>query len=255
MFSNVLQVQAGDSECMPPYSNYVGSFSSESSCEAEARVCTQSGTNWYGYDSSKVGDSCTLVATGNEGTCNTIGECILTGECDTGWRWDDWTPLESEKNCGRSFTQTRDVWDAANCGTDEGKLAESQRAVGTSCSEGKICENQRCVVVSSGGTTPSPRDTSPGTTYTSEPGVIQNPLGYENFEDLVNAIINFLWIIATPLAAIMFVISGVMFVTSAGSPERVKTARNVALYTAIGYGIIIIASGLIKVLQSLLQGS
>ena len=87
------------------------------------------------------------------------------------------------------------------------------------------------------------------------PGQICNPLGYENFEDLVNAIINFLWIIGTPLAAIMFVISGIMFVTSVGNPEKVKTAKNIALYTAIGYAIIIMASGLIKVLQSLFQGS
>ena len=101
----------------------------------------------------------------------------------------------------------------------------------------------------------TPTPPSSGPSYTGSPGTISNPLGYENFEDLVNAIINFLWLITTPLAAIMFVISGIMFVTSVGNPEKVKTAKNIALYTAIGYGIIIIASGLIKVLQSLLQGS
>lgn len=89
----------------------------------------------------------------------------------------------------------------------------------------------------------------------AQSATIENPLGYQDFEGLVNAIINFLIKVATPLAAIMFVVSGVLFVTSTGDPGRVSTARKVALYTAIGYGVILMSSGLIKVLQSLLKGS
>ena len=85
-------------------------------------------------------------------------------------------------------------------------------------------------------------------------GQICNPLQYGNFEDLVNAVIRFLITIGTPIAAIMFVIAGIVFVTSAGDPGRVKTARSIMIYTAVGLAVILVASGLIKVLQSLLQG-
>jgi len=116
-------------------------------------------------------------------------------------------------------------------------------------------DNTLIFTVLGGEQTTGPAPSSPETNYTGSPGMIENPLGYSGFEDLVNAIINFIWKLATPLAAIMFVISGIMFVTSVGDPEKVKTAKKVALYTAIGYAIIIMASGLIKVLQSLFQGS
>lgn len=84
---------------------------------------------------------------------------------------------------------------------------------------------------------------------------IQNPLGYDSFEDLVNAIIKFIYNLSLVVAPIMFVISGIMFVTSAGDPEKAKTARRVALYTVIGFAVILSASGLIKVLQNLFSGS
>jgi len=79
-------------------------------------------------------------------------------------------------------------------------------------------------------------------------------LAYGNFEDLVNAIVNFLFNLSLVVAPIMLVISGIYFVTSIGDPGRVKTAQNIALYTIIGFAIILLASGLIKVLQSLLAG-
>lgn len=85
-------------------------------------------------------------------------------------------------------------------------------------------------------------------------GQICNPLKYKSVECLVEAIIDFLIKLSIPVAAIMFVIAGVMFVTSAGDPEKVRTARKVMIYTAVGLAVIILASGLIKVLQSILGG-
>lgn len=84
------------------------------------------------------------------------------------------------------------------------------------------------------------------------PGQFCNPLKYGSFEELVGAITKFVFNMALVVAPIMIVIAGIMFVTSAGDPEKVKKAREVALYTVIGFAVIIAASGLIKVLQSLL---
>lgn len=83
---------------------------------------------------------------------------------------------------------------------------------------------------------------------------ICNPLGYKSVECLVSAITAFLMTVSVPIAVVMFVIAGIYFVTSAGDPGRIKTAKMIMLYTAIGFGVILVASGLIRVIQSLLQG-
>jgi hypothetical protein len=108
----------------------------------------------------------------------------------------------------------------------------------------RSCNTQACPISEvSGGATVCP------------PGQFCNPLRYGSFEELVNAIIRFLNYIGIPLAAIMFVIAGVLFVTSAGDPTRVQTAKNFMLYTIIGLSILLVSSGIIKVLQSLLGKS
>jgi len=54
------------------------------------------------------------------------------------------------------------------------------------------------------------------------------------------------------LAPLMLIISGLLWVTSAGDPGRLKTAQNMALYTIIGLAVILLASGLVAVLKSII---
>ena len=98
---------------------------------------------------------------------------------------------------------------------------------------------------------------SPGTPPGTSPGIsqyfeIENPLKYGTFEAIVGAISKFLFNIGLALASVMLVIAGFMYVTSAGDPNRVGTAKKLVLYTLIGLAIILLASGLIKVLESIL---
>lgn len=81
---------------------------------------------------------------------------------------------------------------------------------------------------------------------------IENPLKYDNFQDILGAVANFLWKIGLALAPVMLIIAGFMFVTSGGSPERVAGAKKMMLYTLIGLAIILLASGLIAVLKSII---
>lgn len=116
------------------------------------------------------------------------------------------------------------------------------------CEGNRIC----CELESS---SPAP---SSGQSSCSEclPGQICNPLSYCNIEDLIKAIVNdFLIPVSISVAAIMFVIAGIVLVTSAGDPGKARTARSIMIYTAVGLAVILAASGLIKVLQSLLGGS
>ncbi len=82
---------------------------------------------------------------------------------------------------------------------------------------------------------------------------IDNPLAYDNFEELVEAIANFIFNIALVLAPIMIVIAGFYFLTAAGDPGRVATAKKIILYTLVGFAIILLSRGLVAVIREILQ--
>lgn len=81
---------------------------------------------------------------------------------------------------------------------------------------------------------------------------ICNPLRYDTFEALLDAIATFLFWVGMAIAPVLLIIAGFYFVTSGGNPEKFKTGKNIVIYTIIGVVIMLFASGLIKVLQSVL---
>lgn len=81
---------------------------------------------------------------------------------------------------------------------------------------------------------------------------IENPLKYDTFQGVLGAVSKFLFQIGLALAPVMLIIAGFMFVTAGGSPDRVSNARKMALYTIIGLAVILLASGLIAVLKSII---
>jgi len=97
-----------------------------------------------------------------------------------------------------------------------------------------------------------------GPTTPSQPSgsglTIQNPLKANNFEDLVNYLIKFVFYIALAIAPLMIIIAGFFWITSAGDPARVKTAQTIILYTSIGLAVILLARGLIAIIKSVLGG-
>ncbi len=201
-------------------------------------------------DNSKTFTITTSCPYSSTGDCECIpttlaeGGCVSPGKCSP-----DCTGSFAGKVCYSDIDCTQ----AGQCNSPNKCSSPAQpcssvgsgwSGVGGSCANGGTC----CAP-------PSGSSKAPGSSGTSQEGALQNPLGYDTFEDLVNAIIGFLIKIGIPLATIMFVIAGVLFVTSAGDPNRVSTAKKFMLYTAIGLAVILVSSGLIKVLQSLLQSS
>ena len=79
----------------------------------------------------------------------------------------------------------------------------------------------------------------------------KNPLIYNTFQELLNAIIDFIFTLSLWIAPIMFIIAGFYYMTAAGEPEKIKKAKDVILYTAIGLVIVFSAKGLVTLFKSI----
>jgi len=84
------------------------------------------------------------------------------------------------------------------------------------------------------------------------PGVVcfGNPLGISTFTELVDKVSDFVFLISLPIATLLFVISGVIFMTSAGNTKLISTSKQILIWTTVGLAVIFLS----KVLASILLG-
>lgn len=101
--------------------------------------------------------------------------------------------------------------------------------------------------VPGGGTIPG-GGTVPGSSIS-----LTNPLSCPDLECIAGAITKALFLVATPIVAIMILIGGFQILTAGGDPEKFKTGRKTILYSVVGYAIIIVANGVVSIIQSLLK--
>lgn len=81
---------------------------------------------------------------------------------------------------------------------------------------------------------------------------ICNPLQSARFTDIVKNVLTILFNFALVLTPIMVVIAGIMFVTAAGDPSRVSRAKQILIWTAVGFVVILVARGLVLVLRTII---
>jgi hypothetical protein len=83
---------------------------------------------------------------------------------------------------------------------------------------------------------------------------IPNPLGSTNtFGNLIaDKIIPAIVGIIGSLATIMIIIAGILYLTSAGSPERINTAKKALMYAIIGIVIAVAAGTIAAVIKTTL---
>lgn len=80
---------------------------------------------------------------------------------------------------------------------------------------------------------------------------IENPLRANTFEELVDSIITFIFNIALVVAPIMIIMAGFIFVTSGGNPRGVQQAKDILIYTVVGFFVIMISRGFITMIRGL----
>jgi cytochrome bd-type quinol oxidase subunit 1 len=61
----------------------------------------------------------------------------------------------------------------------------------------------------------------------------------------IDKVANLIFTILLALAVIFIIYAGVLFVTAAGSPEKVESARHILLYALIGIVIALLAKGVV----------
>ena len=82
---------------------------------------------------------------------------------------------------------------------------------------------------------------------------IENPLKAKSFEDLINRLIDFIFKLAIMIAPIMIIVAGFYFITAAGEPEKINTAKKIILWTLIGLLVVLSAKGLIVLFKEIFE--
>lgn len=80
---------------------------------------------------------------------------------------------------------------------------------------------------------------------------LDNPLKSNNFWELIDKLIDFIFYLAMAIAPIMFIVAGFYFVTAAGDPAKIETAKKMILWALIGLLIVFCAKGLIMALAEI----
>jgi Type IV secretion system pilin len=70
---------------------------------------------------------------------------------------------------------------------------------------------------------------------------LDNPLKVGSIAELLEAILNIVIVLATPIIVFFIIYSGFLYVTARGNAEQIKQASNALLYAVIG-GVVIIGS-------------
>lgn len=81
---------------------------------------------------------------------------------------------------------------------------------------------------------------------------ICNPLTTEKFTDVVDRILNILFFISIAIAPVMIIVAGFKLLTGGGDPKNVTSARQMLMWTAIGFGIILLSKGLVIILRNVI---
>lgn len=84
---------------------------------------------------------------------------------------------------------------------------------------------------------------------------IPNPFSgrISTFNDLLDAVILFLYYIAGPMIVVMIVLAGLYLTFSRGEPDKIQKGKQILLYAVIGLIIILIGRGFIVLLDSILR--
>lgn len=122
----------------------------------------------------------------------------------------------------------------------------------------KGCLNNSCSVVPGAGSDTCTTDDSckgggGGSTTTQYTFNLLNPIGVENFQDLINIIGKWIFNLAIPIAVIIIIYAGVLMLTAGGVPARFQKGAKALWYAVLGLAVVLIGKGFVTLVQSILS--
>jgi len=81
---------------------------------------------------------------------------------------------------------------------------------------------------------------------------LENPLKYDNVNDIINAIASLLATIAIPLSILIIIWGGIQIMTAGGSEERLKQGKKAIMWAVIGFAIVTLARFLVGLVTEIL---
>jgi hypothetical protein len=81
---------------------------------------------------------------------------------------------------------------------------------------------------------------------------LSDPLNGCTFSCVAGNILTGLWEIAVPLLGIMVIIGGFQIMTAGGKEEQFKKGRQTLMYAVIGFVCILIATGVVDIIKSVI---
>jgi hypothetical protein len=152
---------------------------------------------------------------------------------------------------------------------------------GTKCDSGQGCVGSSCAAICPGVACPDPSQVDCGQAIGPIPGcpgpcpsgtrcsnaakpycyngactllnaTLDNPTIFDDVLDFITAAANFIYWVGLSLVTIAIIIAGFLFLTSAGDPGKVQTAKKVLLYAVIGLFVALFARAIVYVVKSLL---
>lgn len=82
---------------------------------------------------------------------------------------------------------------------------------------------------------------------------IENPIGANNLQDLVNVISDRILEIVIPIAVVMYVWAGVNMLIAAGRQPYITRAKEIFKYTTFGLLVIFIGGGFVELIKSIIN--
>lgn len=81
---------------------------------------------------------------------------------------------------------------------------------------------------------------------------IENPLNATSFEGITGNLIDFIFKIAIVLAPLMVIVGGFLFLTAGGNIQQISRARNLLIWTAVGFAIVLLSKGILAIINQIL---
>jgi hypothetical protein len=86
----------------------------------------------------------------------------------------------------------------------------------------------------------------------ADSATISNPLSANNFTALLTNIATAVGTLIATLGVIMLIVAGIFYLTSAGNPERISTAKKALIYAIAGIVIGLAANAIVSIIQQTL---